>query len=93
MRARAPVHGNTHVRRLLIEAARHHRARYTVGKTRRDRWDLAPAADRSRGDQGNRRLHQRWVRFNDRKKKATIADVAIGRALAGWCSSLAVLKD
>ena len=32
--------GNIHVRRLLVEAAWHHRARYTVGKTMRDRWDL-----------------------------------------------------
>jgi transposase len=35
--------GNTHVRRLLVEAAWHHRARYVVGKTMRDRWELAPA--------------------------------------------------
>ncbi len=55
--------GNTHVRRLLVEAAWHHRARYTVGKTMRDRWELAPAAARSRGDEGNRRLHHRWVKF------------------------------
>ena len=34
--------GNTHVRRLLIEAAWHHRPRYVAGKTMRDRWDLAP---------------------------------------------------
>ena len=61
--------GNTHVRRLLVEAAWHHRARYTVGKTMRDRWELAPAAARVRGDEGNRRLHQRWVRFIDRRKK------------------------
>ena len=53
--------GNGHVRRLLVEAAWHHRARYTVGKTMRDRWDLAPAAARARGDEGNRRLHHRWV--------------------------------
>ena len=85
--------GNTHVRRLLIEAAWHHRARYVVGKTMRDRWDLAPAAARARGDEGNRRLHQRWVRFIDRKKKPTIANVAIARELAGWCWSLAVLEE
>ena len=85
--------GNTHVRRLLVEAAWHHRARYTVGKTMRDRWDLAPAAARARGDEGNRRLHQRWVRFIDRKKKPTIANVAIARELAGWCWSLAVLEE
>lgn len=39
--------GNAHVRRLLVEAAWHHRARYTIGKTTRDRWDLAPAAARA----------------------------------------------
>jgi transposase len=85
--------GNTRVRRLLVEAAWHHRARYTVGKTMRDRWDLAPAAARARGDEGNRRLHQRWVRFIDRKKKPTIANVAIARELAGWCWSLATLEE
>ena len=85
--------GNTHVRRLMVEAAWHHRARYTVGKTMRDRWDLAPAAARARGDEGNRRLHQRWVRFIDRKKKPTIANVAIARELAGWCWSLATLEE
>jgi transposase len=85
--------GNTHVRRLLVEAAWHHRARYVVGKTMRDRWDLAPAAARVRGDEGNRRLHQRWVKFIDRKKRPTIANVAIARELAGWCWPLAVLEE
>lgn len=85
--------GNTHVRRLLVEAAWHHRARYVVGKTMRDRWELAPAAARIRGDAGNRRLHQRWVKFIDRTKKPTIANVAIARELAGWCWSLAVLQE
>jgi transposase len=85
--------GNTHVRRLLVEAAWHHRARYTVGKTMRDRWELAPAAARARGDEGNRRLHHRWVKFIDRRKKNTIANVAIARELAGWCWSLAVLEE
>ncbi len=85
--------GNTHVRRLLVEAAWHHRTRYVIGKTMRDRWGLAPAAARARGDEGNRRLHQRWVKFTDRKKKPTIANVAIARELAGWCWSLAVLEE
>ena len=85
--------GNTHVRRLLVEAAWHHRPRYRVGKTMRDRWDLAPAAARARGDEGNRRLHQRWVTFSERRKKNTIANVAIARELAGWCWSLAVLEE
>ena len=59
----------------------------------RDRWDLAPAAARIRGDEGNRRLHARWTRFTARKKRNTIADVAIARELAGWCWSLAVLEE
>jgi transposase len=85
--------GNTHVRRLLVEAAWHHRARYRVGKTMRDRWELAPAAARIRGDEGNRRLHQRWVKFIERRKRPTVANVAIARELAGWCWSLAMLED
>jgi transposase len=85
--------GNSHVRRLLVEAAWHHRARYRPGKTLRDRWDLAPAAARVRGDHGNRRLHHRWVRFIDRRKRHTVATVAVARELAGWCWSLAVLED
>ena len=84
--------GNTHVRRLLVEAAWHHRARYTVGKTMRDRWALAPAEAQARGDEGNRRLHARWVKFIERRKRPTIANVAIARELAGWCWSLAVLE-
>ena len=83
--------GNGHARRLLVEAAWHHQTRYTVGKTMRDRWDLAPAPARARGDAGNRRLHARWVRFNDRGKRHVIANVAVARELAGWCWSLAVM--
>jgi len=83
--------GNTHVRRLLVEAAWHHRARYHVGSVMRARWDQAPPEARARGDAGNRRLHARWVRFIDRRKRATIANVAIARELAGWCWSLAVM--
>jgi transposase len=85
--------GNTHVRRLLVEAAWHHRARYAAGKIMRDRWELAGPAARARGDQGNRRLHARWVALNLRRKRPVIANVAIARELAGWCWSLAVLQE
>ena len=85
--------GNAHVRRLLVEAAWHHRTRYAPGPVMRARWDLAPAAARARGDLGNRRLHRRWVRFADHRKRSTVANVAIARELAGWCWSLAVMDD
>jgi transposase len=83
--------GNTHARRLLVEAAWHHRPAYRPGKTMRDRWDLADPAARARGDTGNRRLHARWMSFNLRRKRHVIANVAIARELAGWCWSLAVM--
>jgi transposase len=85
--------GNTHARRLLVEAAWHHRPAYRPGKTMRDRWELASPAARARGDAGNRRLHARWIAFNLRRKRPVIANVAIARELAGWCWSLATLDD
>ena len=84
--------GNTHARRLLVEAAWHHRKPYrSPGVAMKARWELAPAAARARGHAGSQRLHQRWLTFTDRKKKPVIANVAIARELAGWCWSLAVM--
>jgi transposase len=85
--------GNAHARRLLVEAAWHHRPAYRPGKTMLDRWKLAPAPARARGDAGNRRLQRQWAKFIARKKRGTIATVAIARELAGWCWSLAVLDE
>jgi transposase len=86
--------GNTHVRRLLVEAAWHHRSTYRgPGVVLERRWDQAPAAARARAHAGNQRLHQRWVSYQLRKKRSVIANVAIARELAGWCWSLAVLPD
>ena len=85
--------GNAHVRRLLVEAAWHHRARYQVSAVMRARWEQAPAAARARGHAGNHRLHGRWVGFLTRRKRPTVANVAIARELAGWCWSLAVMDD
>jgi transposase len=85
--------GNTHLRRLLVEAAWHHRPAYRISKTMRDRWELAGPVARARGDEGNRRLHHRWNTMRARHKRHTIANVAIARELAGWCWSLAVLDE
>lgn len=48
--------GNAHARRLLVEAAWHHRSAYRPGKTMLDRWKHASPAAQARGDAGNRRL-------------------------------------
>ena len=66
--------------------------RYRPGKTMRDRWDLAPAAARVRGDAGQPAAAPPLARGSSRRKKrGTIANVAIARELAGWCWSLAIL--
>ncbi len=85
--------GNSHARRLLVEAAWHHRKAYRhPGTMLRSRWELAPAAARARGDEGNNRLHQRWQRFTARCKRPVVANAAIARELAGWAWSLAVME-
>jgi transposase len=84
--------GNGHARRLLIEAAWHHRKPYRPGATLRARWAQATPTAAARGDKGNRRLHQRWTKFDARNKKPVIANTAIARELAAWCWSLAVIE-
>jgi transposase len=85
--------GNGHARRLLVEAAWHHRPPYRLSAGLRRRWELAPAAARARAQVANRRLHTRWLSFDERKKRSVVANVAIARELAGWCWSVAVLPD
>jgi transposase len=76
--------GNTHVRRLLIESAWHHRKSYsTSGPTLRARWAKVDPALRARGHAGNRRLSKRWQTFTERGKNPLVANVAIARELAG----------
>jgi len=85
--------GNSHARRLLVEASWHHRRDYrpNAASVMQARWEKAPESARLRGQAGNERLHHQWVRFIARKKRPVIANVAIARELAGWCWSLAAL--
>jgi transposase len=86
--------GNAHARRLLIEAAWQQRLPYrTPSVELRRRWEKASPAARARGQQGVRRLHARWQRFDARRKRPTVANTAIARELAGWCWSLAILEE
>jgi transposase len=86
--------GNGHARRLLIEAAWHHRKPCTYASVGlRRRRDAATPAARDRGQQANRRLHERWQQFDARRKPPSVANTAIARELAGWCWSLAVLPE
>jgi len=85
--------GNQHARRLLIEAAWHHRAEYRPGASLRLRkqWEQVDPLVQTRADQANRRLYRQWVKFDVRKKRPVIANAAIARELAGFCWSLAMM--
>jgi transposase len=87
--------GNSHVRRLLVEAAWQHRRDYRPGpaSVMQARWDRAPALARLRGQAGNVRLHRQWVAFTARRKRPVVANTAIARQLAGWCWSLAIMEN
>jgi len=83
--------GNAHVRRLLVEAAwQQHRRPGKSLRTRLAR-SAQPATVRERAAAAERRLRRRWVRFDERGKRSTVAAVAVARELAGWCWSLAVM--
>jgi transposase len=84
--------GNTHARRLLVEAAWHHKPSYTPGNTMLRRWNKAPGPVVAKAHQANKRLHQRWLDFDARHKRPVIANVAIARELAGWCHTLATME-
>jgi len=83
--------GNTHARRLLVEAAWQQRRPLRESATLAKRRQGQPAAVCSRADQSARRLHQRWHALERRGKRRTIVAVAVARELAGHCWALATM--
>ena len=83
---------NGHARRLLVEAAWHHRLPYRPSTKLQRRWQRAPGPVVAHAAKGNRRLHARWQSFDARHKRPVVANAAIARELAGWCQALAVMQ-
>jgi transposase len=83
--------GNTHARRLLVEAAWHQRRPLRESATLAQRRQGQPAAVRARADQSARRLHARWHALEGRGKRRTVVAVAVARELAGHCWALATM--
>jgi transposase len=81
--------GNSHVRRLLVEAAWHARRRPTVGYelARRQRGQDAVVVERAWRCQ--QRLYQRWQRMAGRGKPQQKIVVACARELAGFVWAIA----
>ena len=83
--------GNTHARRLLVEAAWHQRRPLRPSVTLERRRQGQPAAVRARADASARRLHERWHALESRGKRRTVVAVAVARELAGHCWALATM--
>jgi transposase len=84
--------GNTHARRLLVEAAWHQRRPLRASAALERRRQGQPAAVCDRAGQSARRLHQRWQALEGRGKRRTIVAVAVARELAGHCWALATME-
>jgi transposase len=83
--------GNTHARRLLVEAAWHQRRPLRESATLTQRRQAQPPAVRACADQSARRLHRRWHRLEQRGKRRTVVAIAVARELAGHCWALATM--
>jgi transposase len=77
--------GNSHLRRVLVEAGWHYRHRSSVGKTIKKRRKGQPEAVVSIAERADQRLHRKFRRMVDlHNKKPVIAAIAVARELAGF---------
>jgi transposase len=83
--------GNSHARRLLIEAAWHQRRPPRPSITLERRRTGMPLAALAQADRSARRLHGRWHALEARGKRRSIVVVAVARELAGHCWALATM--
>lgn len=86
--------GNSRARRLLVEAAWHHRPAVRASAViERRRAGQRPEV-RARAEQAGLRLHHRWHHLERRRGlRSTVVATAVARELAGWCWSLAVMDQ
>ena len=84
--------GNTHVRRLLVEAAWHQRRAPRRSVTLERRRGGKPHAVQAQTDRSARRLHGRWHALEARGKPRSIVVVAVARELAGHCWAIATME-
>jgi transposase len=83
--------GNTHLRRLLVEAAWHYRTNRPAGKGLRERREGQPAEVVAYANRAAARLHRKYVRLVLGKgRKSQVAATAVARELAGFIWGLMV---
>ena len=84
--------GNSHVRRLLIEAAWHQRPPSRRSVTLERRRAGKPLAVQAQAERSARRLHGRWQALETRGKPRSNVVVAVARELAAHCWALATME-
>jgi transposase len=85
--------GNSHVRRLLVEAAWHYRHRPALKGHLRKRCTGQPEAVVSQAMKAQERLNKRWQRLSARGKPPSVVIVAMARELAAFVWAMAVKTD
>ncbi len=77
--------GNSHVRRILVEAAKHYRHRPTVSVVLRKPRAGQPEAVIAIADRAHSRLHRRYYKLKEGSRKhSNVATTAVARELAGF---------
>ena len=76
--------GNSHARRVLVEASHHYRHKPGVGKALRQRRQGQPARVIALADKAQQRLSRRYRRLTERGKPVNKATVAVARELVGF---------
>lgn len=76
--------GNTHARRVLVEAAWHYRHRPTLGRALRQRSAGQPAPVVSHAWRAQQRLHRRYRHLVGHGKRVPVAVAAVARELVGF---------
>jgi transposase len=84
--------GNSHARRLLVEAAWHQRRPPRMNAALARRRSGKPPAVQAQADRSARRLHARWHALEARGKRRSVVAVAVARELAGHCWALATME-
>lgn len=80
--------GNSHARRMLVQAAWSYRHRPAVSAYMKKRRQGQPAAILAIADQAQQRLHRRYQKLKARQKHHNVITVAIARELIGFIWSV-----
>ncbi|MFQ5521594.1 MAG: IS110 family transposase [Candidatus Methylomirabilia bacterium] len=85
--------GNSHARRVLVEAAWHYRHRPSLGDTLARRSQGQPRAIVSHAWRAQQRLHRRYRHLIGRGKRPPVAVAALARELVGFLWAAMTRKD